>query len=134
MSTFPINLAKLEDVLRQYGAIALEAIFQEARRMISSGGKVVLQWEYVNADPDVEKQMVTLEELENWRKSLTRYQCPICPRVLKPMGESIIRDRYKCYASPGCGSIFRLTRDIPRRLMKLNELGIDETSYPAEEI
>ena len=78
----------------------------------------------------------TAEELEAWRRSVIEYQCPICGETLKPLvADNVrLRNRYKCYDPPGCGTIFRLSADVPPQMMEIDEESTEEIPHPVIEI
>lgn len=49
---------------------SLEPILQSASEIIRNGGKVIVQNEFVNAPPEIEKIISNLEELEEWKQEI----------------------------------------------------------------
>lgn len=70
MDTFYIDKSKMEAILASIGSI--EAILQQARETINRGGHVVIQQDYVNAKPGIERVIKSLEDLGKWSKEVLK--------------------------------------------------------------
>lgn len=132
MENFIIDKEVLSDIVKQHGATGLKGVLDAAQHAIQSGGHVVVQRRYTNASPEVEATIGSIDDLYSWIVSSIKHECPVCRKSLKPMAGGEIRNRYKCYDPPGCGSIFRLSSNIPPSWMKFDEDGGTETPYNVE--
>ena len=61
-----------------------------------------------------------------------RFRCPWCGRGVLKQIPSPVKDCFKCYTS--CYSIFRLSSDIPPKLIKLDSDGREGESFQCEEL
>ena len=65
MANLTISVDALQDLLAIGESI--EPLFQRAQDTIKQGGKVIVQYEYFNAPPDVEREISTQAQLDDWR-------------------------------------------------------------------
>ena len=133
MADMNIDMAIVDNAIKQQGGMAIDAFTEAARDTIRSGGRVIVK------DPLVSTMQViaSVSDLDKWRKKITpvplkRFACPHCGKSLKYI-ESDLPDRFKCYDPPGCGSIYRLA-DGGSNLMKYDRRSGEEIQYPAEEL
>ena len=61
-----------------------------------------------------------------------KFKCPCCGRGVLKQIPFPVKDHFKCYNS--CFSIFRLSRDIPPKLIKLDSEGREVESFQCEEL
>ena len=61
-----------------------------------------------------------------------RFKCPSCGRGVLKQIPPPVKDHFKCYTS--CSSIFRLSSDIPPKLIKLDSKGREVESFQCEEL
>lgn len=66
-----MNLIVSFDDLSSPSPILLKEIFDLGERIISNGGKIVVQQEYTNADPDIIAVYESIDDLKKWKDRIS---------------------------------------------------------------
>ncbi len=68
MADLYINSETVDTILQNISSI--DEVMETARNVIQGGGRIIIQQDYINAQPDIEKAIVSLDDLELWRTKL----------------------------------------------------------------
>mgnify|MGYP001404454135 CR=1 FL=1 len=67
MITFSISITEMSDAIVLERSEGIDAFLHSAEETIKTGGKVVLEYRYQNADPDIVQVISNENDLREWR-------------------------------------------------------------------
>jgi hypothetical protein len=71
---YTISITQVSDALTLGHNDIVETLIELSKEVIKRGGKVVLQYEYVNAKPDKVKEFITTQEVDDWKNEINSSQ------------------------------------------------------------
>ena len=70
ISNLTINITDVEDALMLENDTLIESILSIAENVIQQGGKITIQREYTNAEPDILVMFSNTEQIKDWKNRL----------------------------------------------------------------
>lgn len=72
VGVFFVSLKDVEDAVHEKNTNYLETLLDQAMTFTNNGGRVVIQREYSNAQPDLVDVFITSNEIETWKAKLLK--------------------------------------------------------------